>query len=218
MASAPPLTCAEIAEHSEPIMCAVTGTAVPGANGLLRAPFSGDPCVWHRIQVAVHYLEEEVQAVNDSEGVAVMQTQMVERASVVHDEVSAEPFSVEDHTGRILIGADRDVDSPIRSHMESVPGLDDLDRFGLTLQISRTDIRRRTYTEWILTEGTPMYVRGAAHNTGDRLELTRPYAVSTKSRDELLREARSLSVGCTVLGGLLIAISLAGVLSVALNG
>ncbi|MCO5996105.1 E3 ubiquitin ligase family protein [Actinoallomurus rhizosphaericola] len=201
MAATPTRTCAEIAEYERPVTCEVKGTAAPGPRGPVTAPFSGRPCVWHRTKVTVRYEHHE-----ERDGKTVTTT----RERTVHDETYGAPFSVRDATGEItVVHEGRSVDHVARSLSHYEPAGTEVNLFGLHLRVNFSNVKGHRYEEWIIPDGQPMYVLGAAAAEDGRLVMrdpaTGPFLISTRSEEALSAALRARFLTGYVLGGAVIA-------------
>jgi hypothetical protein len=204
MGATPTVTCAEIAEYDEPVVCEVKGAAVPGPEGPVQAPFSQRPCLWHRTAVTVRYEHTETR-----DG----KTETTTRERTVHDETHGAPFAVRDAAGEILLVHDGEaVDQPPQtlSHYERAGR--DVNLFGLSFRVNFSNVKGHRYEEWIIAQGQPLYVLGAAMAEDGRLVLRRPdtgpFIISTRSEEELAASLRVDLLWGYILGGVLLAASL----------
>ncbi|MCO6011496.1 E3 ubiquitin ligase family protein [Actinoallomurus purpureus] len=198
------VTCAEIAEYDEPVVCEVKGTAVPGPDGPVHAPFSGQPCVWHRTKVTVRYTHTEHR-----DGT----TETTTRERTLHDETHGAPFAVRDDAGEIIIVHDGEpVDEPPQSlsHYEQAGG--DVNLFGLHFRVNLSNVKGHRYEEWVIPQSQSLYVLGAAMAADGRLVMGRPdagpFIISTRSEEELSASLRGGLFRAYLIGGALIAASL----------
>ncbi|GAA4634475.1 E3 ubiquitin ligase family protein [Actinoallomurus vinaceus] len=204
MHATPTVTCAEIAEYDEPVVCEVKGTAVPGPGGPAQAPFSGQPCVWHRTKVTVRY--ERTQTRDGK-------TETTTHEETVHDETHGAPFAVRDIAGEVLIVHDGEpVDRPAQSLSHYERAGRDVNLFGLSFRVNFSNVKGHLYEEWIIPQGRSLYVLGAAMAEDGGLVMRRPHAdpfiISTRSEEELSASLRlGLYVGY-IAGGALLAASL----------
>lgn len=79
-------SCRDLASGLVPTLAKVTGTAVAGPQGPLRAPISGRPCVWYSIKV---------ERYND--------TGEKNTAHTIYDKGSTAPFGLTDGTGSLTL-------------------------------------------------------------------------------------------------------------------
>ncbi|WP_433180181.1 GIDE domain-containing protein [Actinoallomurus sp. CA-150999] len=204
MRAAPTVTCAEIAEYDEPVVCEVKGTAVPGPEGPVRAPFSQQPCVWHRSTVTVRYQDTETR-----DG----RTETTTRERTVHDQVHGAPFAVRDAAGEILlVHTGEEVDEPPQSLSHYERAGRDVNLFGLSFRVNFSNVLGHRYEEWIVAPGQPLYVLGAAMAEDGRLVMRRPdtgpFIISTRSEEQLSTSLRVDLIWGYVLGGVLLAAGL----------
>ncbi|RJL30848.1 GIDE domain-containing protein [Bailinhaonella thermotolerans] len=202
MAAAPTIGCGDVrdvADDTGAVTCEVKGTAGPGPGGLLKAPFSGTPCLWHRTVVKRRYRATE----RDSQG----RSRTVTKSETVSDERSFEPFRITDVSGEVLIypekaGVDRPTESVDRFERKAAEPLPADGGFGeIALAIGARlldgdDTIGFEYHEWILTEGTPVYALGAATRdlTRDAVAIRPPargpYIISTRTEEQLAGSSR----------------------------
>jgi hypothetical protein len=179
------------------------GRARPGPEGVLTAPFSGEPCVWYRaatIRVEQKYLDEH--------GYEPRQTVESETASTA-------PFLLADSSGEVLVDV-RGVD-----HAElCVPGQESFHRDDPDPRSHRRE-EGRHHHEWLIAPDEQLYVLGTPQLQGGWVTLARPrrgglpLLVSQRSEDELLGSsskdantltALALALGVVALGLLLFAV------------
>lgn len=201
----PTTRCAHVGQTAVPgpdarVEC--VGGATPGPAGLLTAPLSSRECVWYRSSVTEHYWDTDHR--RDAQGRTT--SHRVRRTRQVSDDRSSAPFAVTDDSGAVAVdprGAR--IDQPEKA----LDRFQDRPREGLLKELvfgSRTIGYQ--HEEWLIAEGTPLYVNGAAVQRGDGWALAKPpgggeLTLSTRSQDELLaatrRAAKWWSVGAGVL-------------------
>ena len=214
MHATPTLGCAEIAAGGRLVTCEVKGTAVPGPQGTVQAPFSERPCVWFRAKVTVRYEHHEHR-----DG----RRRTTTREKTVHDETHGSPFGIQDAGGQILVMHDRHpVDGAPRTVSHFEPAGHDVNLFGLHLRVNLSNVKGHRYEEWIVPAGQPMYALGAAGPDGDRLVMRRPaddpFIISARSEEELSKSLRINFYAGYILGGALIAGSLIWLAIKTING
>lgn len=214
MHATPTRSCAEIAEYDRPVTCEVKGTAAPGPAGPVQAPFSGQPCVWHRTKVTVRYEHHEYR---DGE------RRTTTRERTVHDETHGGPFGVRDATGEIVIVHDGEpVDGAAQSLSHYEPAGRDVNLFGLRLRVNFSNVKGHRYEEWIIPRDQSMYVLGAARAEDGRLVMRRPgagpFLISTRSEEQLSSSLRLKFIFGYVAGGAVIAGGLAWLAIKLING
>jgi E3 Ubiquitin ligase len=214
MLATPTRTCAEIAEYDQPVTCEVKGTAGPGPQGPVQAPFSGRPCVWHHTKVTVRYEHHEQR-----DGKTVTTT----RERTVHDKTYGAPFSVRDATGEIIVVHDGErVDHVAKSLSHFERAGTDVDLFGLRLRVNLSNVKGHQYEEWIIPDGQPMYVLGGAAAENGRLVMRRPaevpFVISTRSEEALSSALRIRYLTGYILGGAVIAAGLIWLAVKSING
>jgi len=149
------LTCAELrARGPGSVLCEVTGTVGAGEGGLLRAPFSGTPCVWYRVMVTE----------KDAGG----------EKRVIRKEGSSGAFTVDDGTGVIAVLAPEGKNESVQKAAKS------FDRKAAPaeaggLPVRTGDAQWYRYEEWVLVPGRPLYACGRASFDGRRLVMDRPF-------------------------------------------
>lgn len=190
-----------VAGADEAAPCEVVGSAEAGPEELV-APLSGTPCVWYRTTVSRRYREE--RRGKDGNG------RSVTRSRVISQQKSSAPFAIRDSSGVTSI---RPEDANVIGESETV------DRFepygfgqghgsgdsltgkavamGLNILAQSRDEGTigYQYREWVLREGSTLYVRAGAKrdHTGQAwLEkpANGPFLISTRSEAELTRTAR----------------------------
>lgn len=188
-----------VAGDDEARPCEVVGNAET-AEEPLAAPLSGTPCVWYRTSVSRRYHEHRGGGNGGGR-----QT----RTRVVSQQESPAPFAIRDRSGVVsilpeganVIGESKSVDRFEPYHPgQRLAGEGSLaDRavsIGLNL-LSRNDHDTigYEYREWIIREGTNLYVRaGAMRDHSGRAWLQKPasgpYLISTKSEAALTKRSR----------------------------
>ncbi|MBB1242640.1 hypothetical protein GL263_03500 [Streptomyces durbertensis] len=178
--------------------CEVVGIALPDQRGLLKSQLQEVDCVWHRHKITRKY--EEIR--RDSNG--------NRRRTTQHETVSAltsdTGFLVEDDSGRIAIrpegaetiGADKTLDNFVQHQGRGEGGLS-IGPITLTTRQGDGTLGFK-HEEWVLRQGTRLFVHGEATDVRGHLEIARPseggtYIVSAKSEEELLRrDTRQLTL------------------------
>lgn len=170
------------------------GTAHPAPSGSLTAEISGTECVWYMQKVTRRYKE----VYRDSEG----RRKVRNKDEVVSRNRSRDPFLLRDETGEVTIVPSTNVQSArkvvaeFRESNESRKGASiSIGGFNLNLPTGGGDgdTIGYKYEEWVLTEGTRIYVRGEAVDRNGKLEVRGPrgkdaMVISTKSEEEMLAE------------------------------
>jgi hypothetical protein len=168
------------------------GRARPGPEGLLAAPFSGQPCVWYRaatIRTEDKYVQEQgYQA----------------RTTVESESVSTAPFQLVDASCEVLVDV-RGID-----HGElCIPGDESFHRYDPDPRRFGRGEEGRHHHEWIISPDQQLYVLGAAQLQGGWVALARPrrgglpLLVSRRTEDELFLASRSDATTLTALAGVL---------------
>jgi hypothetical protein len=159
----PTVSCAELANFpAQPMACEVKGTAQPGPKGILKAPFTGRPCVWYQVKAS-----ERRPAKNRDRGYDYR---------TIYQKKSRRPFLVRDDSGTALIvpdvreGAEQEIDAPVQVLNDFIPA--DKVRsqeipvwYGMNLRnrLSRgSGPQGFRFQEWILPVDQPVYVLGLA--------------------------------------------------------
>jgi hypothetical protein len=182
------------------------GQARPGPGGVITAPYSGRPCVWHR-SVTTHTYWGKLR----TEPEYAMVTK------VESDTASEWPFVLADSSGQVLVdvaAADRDLLCEV--------GAEAYQRFD---QTGRESQEGRDHREWLIAPEQEVYVLGEGgmrdgwpvigrpRRGGDRLVVT------TKTEEQLASSSRSdtktLLILAAVLGGVAVALLVATVVMVA---
>jgi hypothetical protein len=182
--------------------CELAGVARPAHVGTVNAPQSGRECVWYRTKVTHEYWDWEWERDSDGD----RHRERKRKSRVLSDDKSDVPFSVDDGTGQAVVYPDdADIDSPIEvlDQFDRAPdpqgfldiikdSLDDEDTIGY---------RRE---EWIIPLEQRLFVQGEVTDEGGK----RPFKVSTRSEEELVKEALAGRKWATIGGGVLAAIGL----------
>jgi hypothetical protein len=194
--------------------CEVVGQAAPGEGGVITAPHSGAEAVWHHSSVTHQYWEMEEQVVDGHR-----RSNRVERAQVVSDITSAQPFAVSDGTGSVAVSPDgADVDQPERVADRFEPHVTEQQLpsglAGVLSSVLRSGSQSGTlgfeYQEWIIRPGARLYVHGEVSDATGRLAFMNPaegrFIISTRSEEQIVGSAER---------GANIATAIASVLAVA---
>lgn len=158
-------------------MVDVSGVAAAGPSGLLTAELSRKPCVWHSHVVLRRYVE----TVTDAQGKDSRQT----REETVSELRPETPFTVRGADGTVLVVPTVAVDSA-----EKV-----LDEFKEDVAGSGTGTVRR---EWLLAEGTQIFVHGEAADRDGQLAIREPdgadkLEITTRTEAQVLTGMRKSS-------------------------
>ena len=189
--------------------CEVVGEAELRDGGVVQAPESGVPAVWHRTKVTHRYwvMEERTQ-----DGRKTRHRE--ERSETVSEDASTAAFTVRDATGVVRVMPEHaDIDRP-----EQV--LDRFDRAsdggdsvvdGMFSALLRAGSDSGTigfqHEEWAIRPGTRLYVHGEVSDRDGELSFGEPrekgrYLVSTRSEEELVAGSRRnarIAIGVAVL-------------------
>jgi hypothetical protein len=201
--------------------CEVAGKVEPGPSGTVRSELSGTECVWHKHVVTRKYWET---ARRDNSG--SYSSRRVERKERVTEHESGEPFLVNDETGTVKVHPGkalehmRRVVNRFEPYEENQQGTKlSVGKFSLTLPTRRREgTIGYEYEEWVLEPGTQVYVLGEANDTSGKIVIDQPSLVSTKSEEELMRDARSKQKFHTVAGGIGVVAGVAFLLIAWLSG
>jgi len=190
--------------------CELAGVARAAHVGTVNAPQSGRECVWYRTKVTHEYWDWEWERDSDGD----RHRERKRKSRVLSDDKSDVPFSVDDGTGQAVVYPDdADIDSPIEvlDQFDRAPepqgflniikdSLDDEDTIGY---------RRE---EWIIPLEQRLFVQGEVTDEGGKLMLRKPdkgpFQVSTRSEQELVKEAQFGRKWATVGGSALAAVGL----------
>lgn len=207
-------------------MAEVKGT-IRCANPL-TAELSKQPCVYYRMQVEERY--EETYTEKDSEGKTVQKTRT--DTTTVASNTQQVPFEIEDATGRITVnpsGANIEAIQVVNKYEPYTANETSLSfgEFRLNLTLGNTggrNILGYQYTEYILPIDRQAFVIGLACDTSGELmiqnpgEKGKPFIVTTKSEEELIRGTEStvktlmvVGIVCFVLGAVALGLGFAGI-------
>lgn len=197
----------DVAAAGEATPCEVVGNA-EAAGEPLSAPLSGTPCVWFRTSVTRRYHDRDGD--NDRDQI---------RTRVISRQESPAPFAIRDRSGVVTVqpeGASVIGESRTVSRFEpyypgqSRGGGDSLTERAVGLGLSLLtqgdhDTIGYEYREWIIPEGTHLYVRAGAmrDHTGHawlQKPARGPYLISTKSEAALTRRSRLTMLIATIAG------------------
>jgi hypothetical protein len=199
--------------------CELTGVAKAAYVGTAEAPQTKRECVWYRTKLTHEYYDYDWVERN---GRRVRERQR--RSNVIQDDTSDIPFAIDDGTGQAIIHPeDADVHAPLEvmDQLErdmSNPGL--LAQLGQSFMGNDETIGYRR-EEWIIPLDTPLFVQGEVTDEQGQLRLRKPekgrFQVSTRSEEELVKEAATsrkwATVGAVALGVIGIALTIAGALA-----
>lgn len=171
----------------------------------LQAPFSEQPCVWHRSQIIHHYWEYRTHT--DSRGNRTRRRE--EHRKVISDQTSQAPFLVDDGTGTLPVDArEADMDQPEQVHDRfesdtSPQAGSSFSAFGVSLNLGAdSGSLGYQHTEWILRPGAQLYLLGDVTDASGRLMLAKPQdgdlVVSTRSEEEFVGVARKHAQWATI--------------------
>lgn len=178
--SVPTVPCSDVAQHAAAArLCEVEGSAIPGPEGLLVAPFSQRQCLWYRAEVRERFWQSNG---NDN--------QRYEQTRTVSDDQSDQPFGVADQGGRVLIqpreASFDDVEESFDQFEPSNGPLSTSFGIGVGIGNNAPGFERR---EWIVTEGQHLFVSGQANRGSRGPEMIKPengrLLVSTRTEEQL---------------------------------
>ena len=199
--------------------CEVVGAAAPGPNGLLKAPLSGEECVWHNSVVTEHYWDWEYRTVNGER-----RRERERKTRTVSSQASSIPFAVRDDSGTVLVDpteARVDEARSVWDHFEdSGAGVGvrfSIGPFDLTSGDDTIGYQQR---EWALLPGDRLFVHGAisgASGTATIGKGTGHLVISTRSEEEVQRSAArtttAILAGAGVTGLIGLGLLVAGLLA-----
>ncbi|WP_106397983.1 hypothetical protein [Actinocorallia populi] len=140
------------------VVCAVEGKVRAGADGELRAPFSGNPCVWYRV-------------------VVTERTGLMGKKQILQ-ETSKGTFLLEDATGvGVVVPHDSEWEQVRGSGRSFDRRLTAEEERGLSFSVKNDGgvEKRRRYQEWTLSPGDLLYVCGRVTFDGRRTVVERPF-------------------------------------------
>ena len=199
--------------------CELAGVARAAHVGTVNAPQSGRECVWYRTKVTHEYWDWEWERDSDGD----RHRERKRKSRVLSDDKSDVPFSVDDGTGQAVVYPDdADIDSPIEvmDEFDRAPEPEGfLDIIKDSLDDEDTIGYRRE--EWIIPLEQRLFVQGEVTDEGGKLLLRKPdegpFQVSTRSEEELVKEARFGrrwgSVGAGTLAVIGLGLVIAGLLA-----
>lgn len=190
---------AGVAGDDEAKPCEVVGNAEIAQEGLV-APLSGTPCVWYRTTVSRRYHDRRG---DDDNGGNRTRTRRISQQE------SPAPFALRDHSGVTTIlpeGANVIGESKSVDRFEPyVPGMRSSGEGSMAERAVSIGLHLLTdsdngtigyeYREWILREGSKLYVRaGAMRDHTGKAWLQKPesgpFLISTKSEAALTKRSR----------------------------
>lgn len=165
----------------------VAGVVRFGPDGPLTSQLTKTECVWHRHKVERKYKERRGERTH-------------KKTETLTSHRTDEPFYLEDSTGRVLVRPSVSVDKPRKAFDEFREPLADALPTGAGGFASvrgvvaafgdRDDTIGFRSREWVLEEGTRVYVLGEASDLGDEVVVgepsgPEPLVISTRSESEL---------------------------------
>jgi hypothetical protein len=191
------------------------GSAGPGADGLVVAPYSGRECVWYRSTTSHHYWDWQTR-----QG----RRERVRKQRTIAEQRSDRPFTLSDESGSVLVdGHDAHVDHArqvVDEFQDEASTAWGIDIGGM--RIGGGDTIGFQRQEWVIDAGERLYVLGGVAERADSVALTRPDApgaelfVSTRSEKELVHATRRVQgilyaiAGVAVVAGVALLILAAG--------
>ena len=188
--------------------CELAGVAKAAHVGTVQAPLTKRECLWYRSKVTHEYYEWEWE--RDSDG--HRHRERHRRSDVIQDDKSDIPFAIDDGTGQATIYPDdADIDSPIEVLDRMDADKSDLMDV-LSQAIGGDDTIGYRREEWIIPLEQRLFVQGEVTDEGGKLMLRKPdkgaFQVSTRSEEELVKEAQFGRKWASIGGGVLAAIGL----------
>lgn len=195
------------ARESPGSVVSVAGTAGPGPDGPLESPISRRPCVWYRV---VEIERRVHRRLGDDE-----HRRSEIREHVVRDEASAQPFTVTDEHGEVTVRPRsmeiRDLAPVVDRRDDATPDPENMKRVGVGrfgVDLNTSDVRGVITREWLIEDGQPVTVRGAAVDgeRGGEIGLLPQggFVISPGSLDDVA-ESEHRGAKKAILTGLLIA-------------
>ena len=172
--------------------CELAGVARAAHVGRVNAPQTGRECVWYRTKVTHEYWDWEWERDSDGD----RHRERKRKSRVLSDDKSDIPFAVDDGTGQAVVYPDEaDIDSPIgvMDQFDRAPEAKGfLDMIKESVRDDDTIGYRRE--EWIIPVDQRLFVQGEVTDEGGKLMLRKPekgpFRVSTRSEEELAKEAQ----------------------------
>ncbi|HEY9524477.1 MAG TPA: GIDE domain-containing protein [Thermopolyspora sp.] len=194
-----------VADGDREVRVEIQGTSAAGPDGLLQAPLSGTPCVWHRVQITRRYTEWKT----DSEG----RREQVSGSNVIYDEVTDDPFWIKDVSGQVLLypeGHKPDHATQVLDQHED--GRGPLGDRAWAMGVTRLGhgpgaTRGHTFEEWILKPAQSLYVLGAVRQSEGiaiREPHGSPFIISTRDEAQLEQSMLKKSISGFVTGAVVI--------------
>jgi hypothetical protein len=175
-----------VADGDREVRVEVQGTCTAGPSGLLQAPLSGTPCVWHRVQITRNYTKWET----DKDG----NRKQVSGSNVVYDAKTDTPFWIKDVSGQVLLHPeDQRPDGAVRVLDQREGGRGPLGERSLAFGAHKLGTgpgttRGHTFEEWVLRADQTLYVLGAvrkAEGIAIRKPHDSPFIISTRTEAQL---------------------------------
>jgi hypothetical protein len=167
--------------------CELAGAARAAYVGTVKASETGRECVWFRTKVTHEYYDVQW---NDN------RRRRVKRSRTLTDFKSDAPFAIDDGTGEAVIYPDdADIDSPVEvlDELEPDSGGGLMEKFEDSIRGVDESIGFRR-EEWIIPLEQRLFVQGEVTDEGGKLRLRKPedgpFQVSTRSEQELVKEAQ----------------------------
>jgi hypothetical protein len=200
--------------------CELSGVARAAHIGTVKAPQTGRECLWYRTKVTHEYYDYEWD--EDSSG--RRRRRRVKKSRVLSNDTSDIPFAVDDGTGQAVVYPDKaDIDAPVEvldqlDRDTSDPDLMSMIKDSLRGVDDTIGYRRE---EWIIPLEQQLFVQGEVTDENGTLMLRKPekgrFQVSTRSEEELVKEALTgkkwATIGAGALGAVGLGLVVAGLLT-----
>jgi hypothetical protein len=189
--------------------CELAGVARAAHVGTVTAPQTKRECVWYRSKITHEYYDWDWETDSDGD----RRRERKRKSRVLNDDKSDIPFAVDDGTGQAVVYPDKaDIDSPIevmdQFDREATKDLLDL----VTVSFGGDDTIGYRRKEWIIPVEQRLFVQGEVTDEDGKLLLRKPergaFQVSTRSEEELAKEAQTGRKWGTVGAGALAVIGL----------
>jgi len=189
--------------------CELAGVAKAAHVGTVSSPQTKRECVWYRSKITHEYYDWEWETDSDGD----RRRERKRKSRVVSDDKSDIPFAVDDGTGQAVVYPDdADIDSPVEvmDQFDREATKDLLDLVNVSFGGDDTIGYRRE--EWIIPVEERLFVQGEVTDEGGKLMLRKPekgaFQVSTRSEEELVKEAQSGRKWATVGAGVVAVVGL----------
>ena len=189
--------------------CELTGVARAAHVGTVTAPQTKRECVWYRSKITHEYYDWDWETDSDGD----RRRERKRKSRVLNDDKSDIPFAVDDGTGQAVVYPDEaDIDSPLevmdQLDREATKDLLDL----VSVSFGGDDTIGYKREEWIIPLEQRLFVQGEVTDDDGKLMLRKPekgaFRVSTRSEEELVKEAQTGRKWGTVGAGALAVVGL----------